>query len=77
MSFIPNETHNFGEKAGDVAAPYRVSTEKTLEALARIFENFACPKMTVSGGEPLLREDLLDEAILRLRAASANVVRFS
>jgi MoaA/NifB/PqqE/SkfB family radical SAM enzyme len=59
-------------KAGDNEAPTCVSTEKTLEALERIFEEFSCPKMTISGGEPLLREDLLE--VVRFVAGRGTMV---
>lgn len=47
-------------KDGNSSAPKRITGEKTLEALALVFQEFTCSKMTISGGEPLLREDLLD-----------------
>jgi MoaA/NifB/PqqE/SkfB family radical SAM enzyme len=59
-------------KDGSSAPPEQVSSERTLEALERIFGAFTCPKMTISGGEPLLREDLL--GLVRFAVAHGTLV---
>ncbi len=47
-------------KDGISTAPQRLTTEKMLEALANLFHSVDCEKIAISGGEPLLREDLYD-----------------
>jgi MoaA/NifB/PqqE/SkfB family radical SAM enzyme len=47
-------------KEGDTRAPRRLPTAETLEGLTRLLDAVACEKLTISGGEPLLREDLFD-----------------
>lgn len=47
-------------KEGDTRAPRRLPTAETLEGLSRLFDAVICEKLTLSGGEPLLREDLFD-----------------
>lgn len=39
-------------------APLRLGTEETVLALSRLFSVVTCSKMSISGGEPLLRPDL-------------------
>src|SRR5918911_1229962 len=47
-------------KEGEARAPRRLPTAETLEGLRRLLDAVDCEKLTVSGGEPLLREDLFD-----------------
>lgn len=47
-------------KDGIQQSPRRLSTGDSLECLRRLFDAVECEKMSISGGEPLLREDLYD-----------------
>lgn len=45
-------------KDGISSAPRRLSTEDALESLKQLFNAVECERISISGGEPLLREDL-------------------
>jgi MoaA/NifB/PqqE/SkfB family radical SAM enzyme len=45
-------------KDGVTPAPHRLGTNEMLEALHKLFRVVECDKIAISGGEPLLREDL-------------------
>lgn len=47
-------------KDGSAPEPGRLSSAETLGALRRLFEAVECSQIAFSGGEPLLRSDLLD-----------------
>jgi MoaA/NifB/PqqE/SkfB family radical SAM enzyme len=47
-------------KQGSVPEPNRASTNRTLGALRRLLDAVECRKLAVSGGEPLLRNDLFE-----------------
>ncbi len=47
-------------KDGSARAPSRLTTVETLEALRRLFDAVDCEQIAISGGEPLLREDLYE-----------------
>src|ERR1044072_7152246 len=47
-------------KDGVSRAPDKLSTVDTLRCLKRLFDVVDCEKLTISGGEPLLRDDLYE-----------------
>jgi MoaA/NifB/PqqE/SkfB family radical SAM enzyme len=60
-------------KDGSAQAPSRLSTAETIEALRRLFDAVDCQQMAISGGEPLLREDLY-EILAFVRSRSVPMV---
>jgi len=47
-------------KDGHSKAPMKLSTQDTLKGLEKLFGVVECEKISISGGEPLLREDIFE-----------------
>lgn len=60
-------------KDGVSPTPKKISTELMLQALDNLFAAVECKKMAISGGEPLLREDLY-EIIERINSHAIPMV---